>query len=268
VEAPTRALCTLAPQKPFAPQTADAPPGPPTPCQAPEDAWLLQGLAGWLEGGALRALLGTNEVAYRRWQERVALAAVDDGAQLAPLSQVLPGAERERGGGRREREREQDDEGERGPGGAAAYAYAGPPVNRDTTSGWGLTYGTEVRLERGAPCLLAGWLAGLLSGQVLWWRGVWTRGMSACALALKALQSAAPRSPIPPINEGARSTPLPNPAPAKVLEPWHARAWKATAVVLMAERRIGEGDEFKRMLERVVVAARPDVAAGLGGMGG
>jgi hypothetical protein len=33
-------------------------------------------------------------------------------------------------------------------------------------------------------------------------------------------------------------------------------------VVLMAERRIGEGEEFKRMLERVVVAARPEVAAG------
>jgi hypothetical protein len=29
----------------------------------------------------------------------------------------------------------------------------------------------------------------------------------------------------------------------------------------MAERRIGEGEEFKRMLERVVVAAQPEVAA-------
>lgn len=36
----------------------------------------------------LRPLLGANEVAYRRWQERLALAAVDDGLQLAPLSQV------------------------------------------------------------------------------------------------------------------------------------------------------------------------------------
>jgi hypothetical protein len=48
----------------------------------------LEGLASWLEGGALRSLLGGNEVAYRRWQERVALAAVDDGVQLAPLSQA------------------------------------------------------------------------------------------------------------------------------------------------------------------------------------
>lgn len=56
--------------------------------QAPEDSWLLEGLASWLEGNVLRSLLGANEVAYRRWQERAALAAVDDGVQLAPLSQV------------------------------------------------------------------------------------------------------------------------------------------------------------------------------------
>lgn len=42
----------------------------------------------------------------------------------------------------------------------------------------------------------------------------------------------------------------------QALEPWRARSWKAAAVVLMAERRIGEGEEFKRMLERVVVNAQ------------
>ncbi|KAI8462736.1 MAG: hypothetical protein J3K34DRAFT_527522 [Monoraphidium minutum] len=172
---------------------------------APEDAWLLEGLACWLEGNALRSLLGANEVAYRRWQERAALAAVDDGAQLAPLSEVLPGADKERErerGGRRDRDRERDRDRDRdadderdaagaGGGGGArgAPAYAGPSVNKDTTSGWGLTYGSQAQ------------------------------------------------------------------------EPWQARAWKAGAVMLMAERRIGEGEEFKRMLERVVVAARPEVAA-------
>jgi hypothetical protein len=137
--------------------------------QAPEDAWLLEGLASWLEGNILRSLLGANDVAYRRWQERVALAAVDDGAQLAPLSQVVPGLEEKREkdrGGRREREREKgaaaaaaavgaaegEEDGGAGAGGGGAgrvAVYQGPSVNKDTTSGWGLTYGTQVRAGAG-----------------------------------------------------------------------------------------------------------------------
>jgi hypothetical protein len=36
--------------------------------RGPEDGWLLRGLAAWLEGLALRTLLGSNELQYRRWQ--------------------------------------------------------------------------------------------------------------------------------------------------------------------------------------------------------
>jgi hypothetical protein len=36
--------------------------------KGPEDGWLLSGLAAWLEGLALRTLLGSNELQYRRWQ--------------------------------------------------------------------------------------------------------------------------------------------------------------------------------------------------------
>jgi hypothetical protein len=36
--------------------------------KGPEDGWLLRGLAAWLEGLALRTLLGSNELQYRRWQ--------------------------------------------------------------------------------------------------------------------------------------------------------------------------------------------------------
>ena len=32
---------------------------------APADAWLLEGLAGWLEDHYVRAFLGANELAYR-----------------------------------------------------------------------------------------------------------------------------------------------------------------------------------------------------------
>lgn len=66
-------------------------------------------------------------------------------------TQVIAGAEsqreRERRGKQdkkddkdreREREEEERDEAKRSGG------YAGPNVNKDTTSGWGLTYGTEV----------------------------------------------------------------------------------------------------------------------------
>ena len=157
--------------------------------KAPEDAWLQDGLAGWLEAAALRALLGANEVAYRRWQERLALAAVDDGVRLAPLSQApggaSAGADKKKGGGGGEGGGDDDD---------AKRGYQGAPVNRDTAGGWGLTYGTDG------------------------------------------------------------------------LEPWRARAWKAAAVVAMAERRVGDGgDEFRRMVERAVLAAR---ASGAGASGG
>lgn len=38
--------------------------------RGPEDAWLLQGLAGWLADQALKQLVGVNEIQYRRWQVR------------------------------------------------------------------------------------------------------------------------------------------------------------------------------------------------------
>jgi hypothetical protein len=41
--------------------------------KGPEDGWLLRGLAGWLEGLALRTLLGSNELQYRRWQVQAAV---------------------------------------------------------------------------------------------------------------------------------------------------------------------------------------------------
>jgi hypothetical protein len=39
--------------------------------RAPADAWLLAGLAGWLEGQFVRTFQGANELAYRRvWTPR------------------------------------------------------------------------------------------------------------------------------------------------------------------------------------------------------
>lgn len=134
--------------------------------QGPEDGWLVEGLAGWLEGQvicaayqlwqcyqqgpaslqalrglrgqavyewwlpiasmhapalqALKAVLGQNELAYRRWRKRQAVIAADDGISMPPLSQRA----------------------KRGVSG--------------TTRGWGMMYGTEVSVEnavRGQPPL-------------------------------------------------------------------------------------------------------------------
>ncbi|GFR47357.1 hypothetical protein Agub_g9063, partial [Astrephomene gubernaculifera] len=48
------------------------------------DVWLVEGLAGLMADHFLRAWLGQNEVAYRRFKEREAVLAGDDG-QLPPL---------------------------------------------------------------------------------------------------------------------------------------------------------------------------------------
>lgn len=49
-----------------------------------EDTWLMDGLAGHMEGVFIRDIFGYNEWAYRRLEERRALCMVDDGS-LAPL---------------------------------------------------------------------------------------------------------------------------------------------------------------------------------------
>jgi hypothetical protein len=71
------------------------------------------------------------------------------------VAQVLPGSEKERErAGRRDRDARGGgggggggggDEDERGGGDdRRGGGYAGPGLNKDTTAGWGLTYGTEV----------------------------------------------------------------------------------------------------------------------------
>ena len=47
---------------------------------APADAWLLEGLAGYLEDLFVRRFMGRNELAYRRAKEREAIHLADDGA--------------------------------------------------------------------------------------------------------------------------------------------------------------------------------------------
>ncbi|KAK9825158.1 hypothetical protein WJX81_006717 [Elliptochloris bilobata] len=46
----------------------------------PADAWLLEGLAGYLEDLFVRRFMGRNELAYRRAKEREAIYLADDGA--------------------------------------------------------------------------------------------------------------------------------------------------------------------------------------------
>lgn len=53
------------------------------------DEWLCRGLAGWLAGQGLRAVVGTGELTYMRWRERAALALLDDGEALGPLSPIV-----------------------------------------------------------------------------------------------------------------------------------------------------------------------------------
>ncbi|GAB4818075.1 hypothetical protein N2152v2_005121 [Parachlorella kessleri] len=52
---------------------------------APADAWLLDGLAGWLEEQYIKKYLGNNELQYRRWREQAAIYSADNG-DAPPLS--------------------------------------------------------------------------------------------------------------------------------------------------------------------------------------
>jgi transcription initiation factor TFIID subunit 2 len=53
---------------------------------APEDAWLVEGLAGWLEEQYARRYVGRTDAAYRAWRRRQAVCAADNGdaPPLAP----------------------------------------------------------------------------------------------------------------------------------------------------------------------------------------
>lgn len=51
---------------------------------AHDDAWLVEGLAGWLEDQYFKKYAGKNELQYRRWAEREAVCAADNG-DAAPL---------------------------------------------------------------------------------------------------------------------------------------------------------------------------------------
>jgi len=44
-----------------------------------DDAWLVEGLAGWLEDQFVKKYLGKTEVIYRRWERRQTVAAADNG---------------------------------------------------------------------------------------------------------------------------------------------------------------------------------------------
>ncbi|KAG7671697.1 hypothetical protein Ndes2526B_g07413 [Nannochloris sp. 'desiccata'] len=44
-----------------------------------DDAWLVEGLAGWLEDQFVKKYLGKTEVLYRRWERRQTVAAADNG---------------------------------------------------------------------------------------------------------------------------------------------------------------------------------------------
>jgi transcription initiation factor TFIID subunit 2 len=44
-----------------------------------DDAWLVEGLAGWLEDQFVQKYLGRTEVLYRRWERRQTVAAADNG---------------------------------------------------------------------------------------------------------------------------------------------------------------------------------------------
>jgi transcription initiation factor TFIID subunit 2 len=44
-----------------------------------DDAWLVEGLAGWLEDKFVEKYLGRTEVAYKRWERRQTVAAADNG---------------------------------------------------------------------------------------------------------------------------------------------------------------------------------------------
>lgn len=48
------------------------------------DRWLMEGLAGWLESKIVGPFIGSNELRYRREQERRMVCAADDGV-LPPL---------------------------------------------------------------------------------------------------------------------------------------------------------------------------------------
>ena len=44
-----------------------------------DDAWLVEGLAGWLEDQFVKKYLGKTEVLYKRWERRQQVAAADNG---------------------------------------------------------------------------------------------------------------------------------------------------------------------------------------------
>jgi hypothetical protein len=36
--------------------------------RGPEDEWMVEGLVGLMEGAAVKAVMGNNELQFRRWQ--------------------------------------------------------------------------------------------------------------------------------------------------------------------------------------------------------
>lgn len=72
-----------------------------------DDAWLVEGLAGWLQDQFVQKYMGKTEVAYRKWDRRETVAAADNG-DAPPLAFRL-------------------------------NSHAPPPIN----SPWGPLFGTE-----------------------------------------------------------------------------------------------------------------------------
>uniref|UniRef100_A0A7S3QQE6 G-patch domain-containing protein n=1 Tax=Dunaliella tertiolecta TaxID=3047 RepID=A0A7S3QQE6_DUNTE len=99
------------------------------PCGA-EDAWVLEGLAAYLEDVFARAAMGQNDVAWRRHKEREAVAMADDGAMPPLYPHHTPA------GGK--------DSGQDGGAGATAGVDQGATGAED----YGCTFGTEM-LEPG-----------------------------------------------------------------------------------------------------------------------
>jgi transcription initiation factor TFIID subunit 2 len=64
--------------------------------KGPEDAWLVEGLCGWLEEQYTKRYLGRNEASYRRWTLRPVVAAADSG-DAPPLA--IKGGSTDQGAG-------------------------------------------------------------------------------------------------------------------------------------------------------------------------
>jgi transcription initiation factor TFIID subunit 2 len=61
---------------------------------APEDAWLVEGLAGWLEEQYVRRYVGRTDAAYRAWRRRQVVCAADNGDAPPLAPRPAPGASR------------------------------------------------------------------------------------------------------------------------------------------------------------------------------